>query len=405
MFKKISIIFIFVGIFKAVSGQETALNFCGETLPMDNDLVNTRFSIQIKQCSLNGFASEKMFARAQKFFPYFETVLAKYQIPEDFKYLAIVESSLTNEVSSAGATGYWQLMRCVIDEVGGMEVSKTKDERFDPYKSTETVCKYFVWLHKRLKNWTLVAAAYNGGIGRIMGAIERQKMNNYYFLRLPNETLDYVYRIVATKYLFEHKGIVKTDNSAMLRYYESRTREIGNEIENLKLKYAGTGWKKKLQNDIANEEKQADSLESSSKLRIKVGQDVAELARETAKTGNFLSGKSFKASFINGEYVGNQSSLLIRLDEDILIPNLTIKRNQVLTARFEFSDSTTNRLQVFLSGSSVEKSLSLFSINVYDTDGLEGINLLGLTDKRGNIYLPASYNIKLKFSNLLNSKQ
>jgi len=132
-------------------------------------------------------------------------------VPDDFKYVAVIESHLSNVNSPAGAAGFWQLVPGTA--VGlGLEVNAGVDERYDVEKATKAACALIKQAHKVFKNWTLAAAAYNRGIGGIVKAMKTQKTSNYYQLMLNPETGSFIYRILAYKTLFsspEHFGIRK----------------------------------------------------------------------------------------------------------------------------------------------------------------------------------------------------
>jgi hypothetical protein len=136
--------------------------------------------------------------RANKYFPIIEPILAKNGIPDDFKYLAVAESGLTNVVSPAGATGFWQIMKATGREYG-LEVNSNVDERYHLEKSTQVACDYLNRWKKRFGSWTLTAAAYNAGPGGIQKYMDIQKVNDYYDLLLGQETGRYVFRIMAIK--------------------------------------------------------------------------------------------------------------------------------------------------------------------------------------------------------------
>lgn len=136
--------------------------------------------------------------RANRYFPIIEPILKKYGIPEDFKYLAVIESGLDNAVSPAGAVGFWQLMKGSAQE-HGLEVNDKVDERYNLKKSTEAACKYLRDAHNTFGSWTLAAASYNVGKSGLFKQLKRQKVNNYYDLLLNAETARYIYRIVAVK--------------------------------------------------------------------------------------------------------------------------------------------------------------------------------------------------------------
>jgi membrane-bound lytic murein transglycosylase D len=140
---------------------------------------------------------------ASRWFPVIEPILEKNGIPNDFKYIALIESGLTNIVSPAGATGYWQLVEST-GKVYGLEINNEVDERYHIEKSTEAACKYFKEGFRKFNNWTLVAASYNMGIAGIQRQLDKQKVDNYYDLLLNEETARYIYRIIAIKEIFSH---------------------------------------------------------------------------------------------------------------------------------------------------------------------------------------------------------
>lgn len=149
----------------------------------------------------------RMLGLAQIYFPLFEEKLDKYNLPLELKYLAIVESALNpNAVSKSGATGLWQFMYPT-GKMFGLNVTSYLDERRDPYKATESACKYFLHLYKIFGDWHLVLAAYNGGPGTVNKAIRRSggKMN-YWQIRpyLPLETQGYVPAFIAVNYIMNH---------------------------------------------------------------------------------------------------------------------------------------------------------------------------------------------------------
>lgn len=141
--------------------------------------------------------------RANRVFPIIEPILAKYGVPDDFKYLAVIESNLTNAVSSAGARGVWQFMKPTAQEFG-MEVSEQVDERYDLVKSTEAACQYLIRAHKKFGNWTLVAASYNAGMAGVQKVLDNQQITSYYDAHLNEETSRYVFRILAMKEIMKN---------------------------------------------------------------------------------------------------------------------------------------------------------------------------------------------------------
>lgn len=138
------------------------------------------------------------FKRARRWFPVIEPILKEHGIPDDFKYLPLVESNLSNVVSPAGATGFWQLMKSTA-KLYNLEVNDVVDERYNVVLSTIAACKYLKTCYKEFKNWTMCAAAYNMGIHGIKRQLKRQKASSYYDLYLNTETSRYVFRLLAIK--------------------------------------------------------------------------------------------------------------------------------------------------------------------------------------------------------------
>lgn len=180
-----------------------SMSFAGEFVPLNNIVVREYFD---RELTINTFWHTNTILsikRANRWFPVIEPILKENNIPDDFKYLALIESGLMNVVSPKGATGFWQF----IEETGkihGLEINKEVDERYHVEKSTRAACKYLADSYTDFKSWTLVAAAYNAGKRRISETIEKQKSNNYYDLLFNEETSRYVFRIVALKNIYEN---------------------------------------------------------------------------------------------------------------------------------------------------------------------------------------------------------
>lgn len=179
------------------------VTFAGEELPLSDFEVRERLD---KELHVNTYWHSQtilFFKRANRWFPVIEPILEKNNIPDDFKYLALIESGFENVVSPAGATGFWQFMKPTAIEYG-LEINDEIDERYNVEKATEAACKYLHKAYEKFGSWSLVAASYNAGMGRISSQMERQLANNYWDLLLNNETERYVFRIAAIKVIFEH---------------------------------------------------------------------------------------------------------------------------------------------------------------------------------------------------------
>ncbi|MFL1011206.1 lytic transglycosylase domain-containing protein [Flavisericum labens] len=174
------------------------LNFAGEQVPIENPDILERIDRELLVNTYWQSNGLLMFKRAKKYFPIVEPILAKYGVPDDFKYLAVIESGLTNAVSPAGARGVWQIMPATGRE-NGLEVNDNVDERYHLEKATEVACKYLLDAKENLGSWTLAAAAYNAGNAGVSRRLKEQNVSGYYDLLLGEETGRYVFRIVAFK--------------------------------------------------------------------------------------------------------------------------------------------------------------------------------------------------------------
>jgi|TARA_B110000914_G_scaffold64156_1_gene55989 membrane-bound lytic murein transglycosylase D len=143
------------------------------------------------------------FKRANKYFPIIEEILAKNNIPNDFKYLALIESGFENQVSPSGAAGFWQIMKGTAKEYG-LEVNYAIDERYHLVKSTEVACEYLQKAYDEFGSWTMAAASYNMGINGARRKMLKQETNNYFNLHLNDETSRYVFRIIVIKEIMEN---------------------------------------------------------------------------------------------------------------------------------------------------------------------------------------------------------
>ena len=196
---------------------------------------NTSLENVIKSFLKNRKSSfERLMAISEYYFPMFEEHLAKYDVPLEIKYLAIVESALNPRAKSrVGASGLWQFMYPTGKQFN-LEVNSYVDERYDPLKATEAACQYLSSLYKIFGDWSLVLASYNAGPGNVSKAIRRSGgSQNYWNIRknLPRETANYVPAFLATMYIYEHKkelGIVP--KKAQITYFETDTIMVKREM-------------------------------------------------------------------------------------------------------------------------------------------------------------------------------
>ncbi|MDO9552599.1 lytic transglycosylase domain-containing protein [Rhodonellum sp.] len=210
------------------------ISFSGEKVPMDLPDVRERFEREIY---VNAYWQSNMILlmkRANKFLPIIEEILLQNGIPEDFKYLAMVESGLLNVASPAGARGFWQFMPETAKE-NKLEVNDDVDERYHLEKSTLAATRYLKASYGRFGNWTSVAASYNMGMSGLGKRKVEQKMTSYYDLLLNEETSRYLFRILAFKEIFEHpsKYGFKLVENDLYRLPNFRELKVTQSIPNL----------------------------------------------------------------------------------------------------------------------------------------------------------------------------
>lgn len=211
-----------------------SVDFAGENTPLNISDVRERFDRELLVNANLHSSTILIIKRANRIFPIMEPILKKYGVPDDFKYLAVIESNLTNAVSPAGARGIWQFMPATARE-NGMEVTETVDERYHLEKATEAACKYLIQAKEKFGNWTLAAAAYNGGTAGVNKQIESQKVASYYDLLLNEETSRYVFRILALKEIMKTPANFGFNISSeeLYNYIPTKKVEVDSSITNL----------------------------------------------------------------------------------------------------------------------------------------------------------------------------
>ena len=197
----------------------------GEGVPLDNFEVYERVDREILVNTYWHSATILAIKRAARWFPIIEPILKQNNIPDDFKYLAVVESNLENVVSPAGATGYWQFIKSAAKQYG-LEVTDEVDERYDVIKSTEAACKYLNTAYQMFGNWTMSASSYNAGLSGIDKWSGLQKTTNYWNLVLGSETSRYVSRIIAIKLIMENPSAYGYDLKEEDLYKPLKFKEV-----------------------------------------------------------------------------------------------------------------------------------------------------------------------------------
>lgn len=200
------------------------MEFAGERIPTENFDVFERIEREFITNTYWHSSTILAIKRANRWFPVIEPILAKNNIPDDFKYLCVAESLLDNVISPVGATGFWQFMEAA-GEKYGLEISGQIDERYHVEKSTEAACKYLQDSYNMFGSWISAAASYNMGQEGMTNQRERQKAESYFNLVLNYETSRFIGRIVAFKYIMRDSpkfgfNIQKDDLYEPLKYYE-----------------------------------------------------------------------------------------------------------------------------------------------------------------------------------------
>lgn len=209
-------------------------DFAGERVPLEKYDIRERLDRELLVNTYWQSNGLLLLKRANKFFPLIEPLLAKYDLPDDFKYLCVAESALINVPSYKGAAGYWHFMPATGREYG-LEVNKNVDERYNLEKSTRVAAEYLKKSKEKFGSWTLAAAAYNAGNGRINKRITEQKVDNYYDLLLNPETGRYVFRILALKEIMSNPqkyGFIY-DQEDLYTFPEVREIVVDNAIPDL----------------------------------------------------------------------------------------------------------------------------------------------------------------------------
>ena len=202
-----------------------SLSLFGEKIPLDNFEVYERVDREVLVNTYWHSATILAIKRAARWFPVIEPILKQNNIPDDFKYLAVVESNLENVISPAGATGFWQIIKPVGTKYG-LEINDEVDERYNIEKSTQAACDYLKEAYAKFGNWTTAAASYNAGMNGIDKWSGLQKAKNYWNLVLGSETSRYVSRIVAMKLIMENPDNYGYDLKEVDLYKPLKFKEV-----------------------------------------------------------------------------------------------------------------------------------------------------------------------------------
>jgi hypothetical protein len=344
------------------------LHFCGEIVPTEQGDVSTKLALALASSSGYSRHVNGLKARSAPYFAVIEPILSRHGIPNDFKYLPLIESAWqANAVSSAGAIGYWQFMDDTAQDMG-LSIKPGNDERTDLRKSTEAACRYLRFLHQKLGSWTLVAAAYNGGVGMVQRKINRVGHRDYYTMTMNAETGYYLYRILAMKELFTNP-MYAVSMSALIA--------SGNAYEQEREQARRMGWLQDEEPELTGTpiESLSESTGTTSRSEAVVMDSVLTelLKTKSFSTPIFVGDLSTRLTRAGQLKVGQ--SWTFTLTEDVQIGEDDFKTGDVLYAIIDDIDTQGNLFfratKVVSSQTKLPTSVTLIGMN--PATGLAGI--------------------------------
>lgn len=209
-------------------------DLAGEGVPLGAFGVREQYDRELVVNTYHHSSTMLYFKRAARWFPVIEPILEEKGLPDDMKYLAIIESGLDQVVSPAGAAGFWQFMKGTAPQYG-LTVSKEVDERYHVEKATRAACDYLLESKEEFGSWALAAASYNMGKAGVRRELAEQGVEAYWDLHLNTETARYVYRLLAIKAIFEDPSSFgfSIEPDALYAPYVTRTVWTTTSIEDL----------------------------------------------------------------------------------------------------------------------------------------------------------------------------
>lgn len=179
------------------------VTFAGEPVPLDRPDVKEALDYELMVNTFRHSRTLLLIKNIERWRPMVTSILKESGVPEDFLYLAVVESEFDNNaLSFAGAMGMWQFMESTAKDYN-LKINRDVDMRRDPKLATIAAAEFLKWAYANLESWTLTAAAYNRGVRGITNVMGEQKVDNFYDMHLNSETSRYLYRIIALKLILE----------------------------------------------------------------------------------------------------------------------------------------------------------------------------------------------------------
>lgn len=212
----LSCLFISTGLFSQVRYSPNAtrlprvpqyLVFAGDTVYFDRPDMRERLDRELIAFTYSHSISILMLKRSTRYFPQVEPILRAQGLPDDLKYLMVIESNLEPQsLSSASAAGLWQFTPSTA-KAYGLEVNSNIDERYNTDKATEAACRYLKDAYEKYGDWLTVAASYNAGQNGISAKLDQQHVTRAVDLWLANETSRYMFRLLVVKMMFENPAM------------------------------------------------------------------------------------------------------------------------------------------------------------------------------------------------------
>jgi hypothetical protein len=206
----------------------------GEKISLEDEDIRERLDREIMANAYFHSQTILNMKRSARYFPVIEPILKQQNIPNDFKYLPVIESNLANVTSPAGAKGYWQFM----PETGrefSLIIDDEVDERYNLEKSTAAACRYLKNAKDSVGSWMLATAAYNRGIRGLKSDMVWQEATHYFDMDMNSETARYVLRLIAVKLIMENPEKYGFDPKTIELYkpFSSERVSVAIPIENL----------------------------------------------------------------------------------------------------------------------------------------------------------------------------
>ncbi len=199
--------------------------FCGTVIPIDDFDMRERLDRELVINTYYHSSTIQILKRANRYFPEIEKILREEKMPDDLKYIAVIESGLAQVTSPSGAKGFWQFMPAAAEQYG-LVINQDVDERFHVAKSTHAACAFFRNSQRKFNDWILSSAAYNCGPKGLQDQIDFQKTDDFFDLYLNRETSRYVFRILALKIIMSDPEAYGYPIDKLEMYKEPDTKAV-----------------------------------------------------------------------------------------------------------------------------------------------------------------------------------